>query len=212
MQAGNDPRPVVANEIEVNLPYYSGYLNWTVNNVDDSPMRDSSPEPEPQPEYSPRRQPPSWTGESSGSGSSSQQSIHLSTATPGHKKAKRGSKNPIRVLARAVKNLTTNVIEVSQKMDKIENRISSIEKTEKPKQDIGVDDYIFDNSDHIHERTPDRIYTKSPTKVVVIEDNTTKNATSPPQKRLRKLSRFYLSPNVQVFGVIITIINYFVAH
>ena len=102
------------------------------------------------------------------------------------------------------------MMDVSQKIDKLETRIASQENTEKPKQDTGVDDDIFDNLDHIQERTTGRIYTKSPSKVVVLDDSLTKIAPTPPAKRLKKPSRFYQSPNVQVFGVIITIINYFV--
>ena len=148
------------------------------------------------------RRTPSRTGESSATGSSSHFSIHMSGDKPaGHTKEKKRSKNPLRGLARVVKKLASQVNLVLEKIDRWDPKFKSQDFSHKQMPEREADETFFDGMDNLNEMSIARAYEKSPTKVVNLGDNTLGPIRTPRPKRLKKASKYIISPNVQVYNL-----------
>ena len=91
-----------------------------------------------------------------------------------------------------------------KKIDHLETKITSQDFSGKPKSYTEVDEIFFDGMENLNETLDPRSYKKSPTKLVNLDDNTTGPLPTPRPKRLKKASNYMISPNVQVFHLIIT--------
>ena len=149
----------------------------------------------------------SRTGESSATGSSLHFSVHMSGDKPaGHTKEKKRSKNPLRSLARYVKNLATQVNLVTEKIDRWDPKFKSQDFSHKKMPEKEPSETFWEGMDNLNQTPVMRTYEKSPTEVVNLGDVTLGPIKTPRPHRHKKASKYMVSPNVQVYNLNIIII------